>query len=126
MDQRLSPVGGLDVLNVGHQGLLGLIEPSGVVGYLCLALLGEVGDLYLGLLLDFHQVLLDLLDLGQVLGDLLVVLLLLQVLLELNLFDVDVEVLLLFKQFSELVLVFELVSDKGIEFLGGSIFNELD
>lgn len=126
VDERLRAVGGLDVLDVREEGLLCLVKPAGVVGYLCLAFLGEVGYLDLCLLLDLHELLLDFLDLGHVLCDLLVVLLLLEVFLLLGLLDVDVEVLLLFQQLPQLVLVLQLVGDECVELLGGPVLYELD
>jgi len=126
VDQSLSADEGLDVLDFREQRLFGLVEDAGLVGDFGFGFLGEVGDFDFRLLLDFHEVLLDLLNLGLVFRDFLVELLLLEVFLLLGLLDVDVEVLLLFEQFAQLVLVFEFVRDEGVELLRGTVLDELD
>ena len=95
MDQRLGADEGLDVFYFGEECFFGLVEYPRLVGDLCLGLFGEVGDLNFSLLLNLHEILLDLLDLGLILRDFFVELLLLQVLLLLRLLDLDVQILLL-------------------------------
>ena len=73
-----------------------------------------------------HEIFLDFLYFGLVFCHFLVELLLLEVLLLLRLLDVDVEVLLLLKQLSQLILVFEFVGDEGVELLRGIVLDELD
>lgn len=126
VDEGFSADEGLDVFDFGEEGLFGLVEDAGLVGDFSFGFLGEVGDFDFSLLLDFHEVLLDLLYLGLVFGDFLVELFLLEVFLLLGLFDVDVEVLLLFEQLAQLVLVFELVRDEAVELLRGIVLDELD
>lgn len=90
----------------------------------CLGFFGEVGNLNLSLLLDLHEVLLDLLDLCLIFRDLLFQLFFLQIFLVLDPFDFHVQVFFLFQQFPQLVLILKFMSDEGVELLSGVIFNE--
>lgn len=90
----------------------------------CLGFFGEVGNLNLSLLLDLHEVLLDLLDLCLIFRDLLLQLFFLQIFLVLDPFDFHVQVFLLFQQLPQLVLILKFMSDEGVELLSGVIFNE--
>lgn len=125
MDEGLGADRGLDVFYLSEQPLFGLVEDASVVRYLCLCLLGEVADLDLGLLLDFHEVLFDLLDLGLIFGDFFLQLLLLQVLLVLDPLDLHVQVLLLLQQLPQLVLVLQLMGDERAELLRVVVLYEL-
>lgn len=86
---------------------------------------GEVTDFYLGLLLLFHEVFFNLLDPRLILGYLLLVLLGLEHLFLLYLFDIDVEIFFLFHQLPELILALQFVSDEGLELGSGVVFDEL-
>lgn len=95
MNKGFSADEGFDVFYFSEECFFRLIEYSSLIGYLRLGFFREVRDLYLCLLLNLHQIFLDLLYLGLILRNFLVELLLLQVFLLLGLLDLYVEVLLL-------------------------------
>jgi hypothetical protein len=68
------------------------------------------------LLLNLHQILLNFLYFGLVLSYFLLMLLFLQILLLLYLLYFNIQVLLLFQQFPQLILILQLMCDESVEF----------
>ena len=82
----------------------------------------KITDLYIWFLRLVHKVLFEFLDSGHILSDLLLILLRFSHFLLLKFLNFHVKFFLLFHQSSHLILTFQLMCNKSLEFRSGVVF----